>query len=81
MLMNVFEHSICAKEKVIAGTDDFELAQKIAFKTAKREHCDVDVINAFTGEVEYSLCSYLRVTYNDKQDVIEKYYEVKEREW
>ena len=81
MLMNVFEYNICTKKKAVAGTDDLELAKKIAFKIAKRQHCDVDIINAFTGEVHQSLVSILRVTYNANMEEIEKYYEVKEEEW
>jgi hypothetical protein len=79
--MNVFEYNICTKKKAVAGTDDLELAKKIAFKLAKREHCDVDIINAFTGEVHQSLVSYLHITYNEELEEIEKYYEVKEVEW
>lgn len=81
MLMNVFEYNICTKKKAVAGTDDLELAKKIAFKLAKREHCDVDIINAFTGEVHQSLECHLHITYNEKLEEIEKYYEVKEVEW
>jgi hypothetical protein len=79
--MNVFEYNICTKKKAVAGTDDLELAKKIAFKLAKREHCDVDIINAFTGEVHQSLACFLHVTYNETQEILEKYYEVKEVEW
>ena len=81
MMMNVFEHTIYAKKNAVAGTDDLELAKKIAFKIAKREHCDVDIINALTGEVEQSLCCILHVAYNADQEEIEKYYEVKENKW
>ena len=81
MKMEVFEYNIYAKEEVVAGTNDLDLAKKIAFKIAKREHCDVNIINAFTGEVHHSLVSYLHITYNEKVEEIEKFYEVKERVW
>lgn len=81
MLMNVFEYNICTKKKAVAGTDDLDLAKKIAFKIAEREHCDVDVINAFTGEVHQSLVCYLYVTYNANREKLEEFYKVKEREW
>ena len=79
--MEVFEYNIYAKKEIVAGTNDLELAKKIAFKISKREHCDVDIINAFTGEVHQSLISYLHVTYNADSEKIEKFYTVKEREW
>lgn len=51
MKMEVFEYNIYAKKEIVAGTNNFDLAKKIAFVVAKREHCDVDIINAFTGEI------------------------------
>lgn len=81
MKMEIFEYNIYAKKEIIAGTNDLDLAKKIAFKIAKRKHCDVDIINAFTGEVHQSLVCYLHITYNEKVEEIEKYYEVKERVW
>lgn len=81
MKMEIFEYNIYAKKEIVAGTNDLDLAKKIAFKLAKREHCDVDIINAFTGEVHQSLACYLHITYNEKQEELEKYYEVKEVEW
>ena len=81
MKMEIFEYNIYAKKEIVAGTNDLDLAKKIAFKFAKREHCDVDIINAFTGEVHQSLACYLHITYNETQEILEKYYEVKEVEW
>lgn len=81
MKMNVFEYTITAKQNDIAGCDDIELAKKIAFKVAKRKHCDVDVINAFTGEVVLSLVCFIHLTYNAEMEEVEKFYEVKERVW
>ena len=81
MKMEIFEYNIYAKKEVIAGTNDLDLAKKIAFKLAKREHCDVDIINAFTGEVHQSLVCFLHMTYNADLEEIEKFYEVKERVW
>ena len=81
MKMEVFDLNIYARKEVVAGMNDTDLAMVMAKKIAKREHCDVDVINAFTGEVVYSLVCYLHITYNEDMGEIEKYYEVKEREW
>jgi len=81
MLMNVFEYNICTKKKAVAGTDDFELAKEIAFKLAGKEHCDIDIINAFTGEVHFSLACYVHIVYNEEHEEVDKYYEVKEEEW
>ena len=81
MKMEVFEFGVYAKGEVVAGFNDLERATKYAFKVSKREHCDVDVINSFTGEVHKSYCCFLTVTYNAECEEIEKFYEVKEREW
>lgn len=81
MKMEIFEYNISAKNEVVAGTNDLDLAKKIAFKIAKRQHCDVDIINAFTGEVHQSLICYLHITYNADCEELEKFYEVKERVW
>ena len=81
MKMEIFEYNICAKQEIVAGTNDLDLAKKIAFKIAKRQHCDVDIINAFTGEIHQSLVSYLHITYNADGEELEKFYEVKERVW
>lgn len=81
MKMEIFEYNISARQEIVAGTNDLDLAKKIAFKIAKREHCDVDIINAFTGEVHQSLVCYLHITYNTDMEELEKFYEVKERVW
>ena len=81
MKMEIFEYNIYVKNEVIAGTNDLDLAKKIAFKIAKRQHCDVNIINAFTGEVHQSLVSILHVTYNANMEENEKYYEVIELAW
>lgn len=81
MKMEVFEYMVYAKKKMVAGFNDLERATKYAFKVSKRERCDTDVVNAFTGEIHKSYCCYLSVTYNADMEEIEKYYEVKEREW
>lgn len=81
MKMNVFEYTVSAKHEDIAAFDDLEHAKAYARVISKTEHCDTDVINAFTGEVHYSLCCYLHITYNADYEETEKYYEVKEREW
>ena len=81
MKMNVFEYAVTARGEDVAGFDNLEHASMFALKLAKHEHCDVDIINAFTGEVHLSLCSYLHITYNADKNEVEKFYEVKERAW
>lgn len=81
MKMEIFEFTVYAKDEIVAGFNDLDKAVRYAFKISKREHCDTDVINAFTGEVHKSWCCFLTVTYNADLEEIEKYYEVKEREW
>ena len=55
MKMNVFEYTIATHERDVAGPDQLEYARDMAYNVANTEHCDVDVINAFTGEVVMSL--------------------------
>ena len=81
MKMEVFEYGVYAKKELVAGFNDLDRATAYAFKVSKREHCDTDVINSFTGEVHKSYCCYLKITYNTDLEEIEKFYEVKEREW
>lgn len=81
MQMEVFEYGVYAKSNVVAGFNDLDRAKAYAFKVAKREHCDVDIINSFTGEVHQSLCCQIHITYSADMEEIEKFYEVKEREW
>lgn len=81
MKMEIFEFGVYAKGEIIAGFNDLDKAVKYAFKECKRERCDIDVINSFTGEVHKSYSCYLHMAYNATHEVVEKYYEVKEREW
>ena len=84
MKMEVFEYNICSKRQggnAVAGTNDLEYASDMAYNVANTEHCDVDVINAFTGEVHLSLVCYVHIIYNDELEELERTYEVKEREW
>lgn len=81
MKMNVFEYTVAAKYEDIASFENLDHANAFARSIAKTMHCDVDVINAFTGEVHTSLCCQLHITYNAEMEELEKYYEVKEREW
>ena len=81
MKMEIFEYGIYAKKEQVAGANDLEYAKQIAYLTATTMHCDVDIINSFTGEVHLSLVCYLHITYNADVEEIEKFYEVKEREW
>ena len=81
MKMEIFEFGVYAKGEIIAGFNDLDRANAYAFRVSKKEHCDTDVINSFTGEVHKSYACYLHITYNDTEEILEKYYEVKEREW
>ena len=81
MKMEVFEFGVYVKQEIVAGFNDLDRAISYAQKICKTEHCDVDIINAFTGEVHKSYGCYLHITYNATKEIIEKYYEVKEREW
>lgn len=81
MKMEVFEFGVYAKGDLIAGFNDLDRAKAYALKVAKREHCDIDIINSFTGEVHHSLCCIVHITYNANMEELEKSYEVKERWW
>ena len=81
MKMNVFEYTITDGNCDIAGCEDLELAKEIANIVAVEKHCDVDVINAFTGEVVYSLESFTYITINAYGKEIGRTYETKAREW
>ena len=81
MKMNVFEYTITDGNNDIAGCDDIELAKEVANIVAVEKHCDVDVINAFTGEVVYSLESFIHITLDAYGKEISKIYETKVREW
>ena len=81
MKMNVFEFTISAKHEDIAGFENLGMAIDFAKDFAEKHHCDVDVINAFTGEVHKSFVSYKIVTYNADNEQIEFKYRVAERVW
>ena len=81
MKMEIFEYTIYAKQEEVAGANDIEFAKDFAYNIANVKHCDVNVINAFTGEVVLSLVCIVRVTYNADMQEIERVYEVKEWEW
>lgn len=81
MKMNVFEYTITDGNQDIAGCDDLELAKEIANALAVEKHCDIDVINAFTGEVSYSLETLIHITLNAYGNEVSKIYETKVREW
>lgn len=78
MMMQVYEYNVYAKEKEVAGFDDVTRAECYARMVAHKEHCDVDVINAFTGEIHWHAQSYVHVTYNADMEEIETHYVVKE---
>lgn len=80
MKMNVFEYTITDGVKAIAGCEDLDLAKGIAYHLAEEKHCNIDVINAFTGEVVYSLECYIHLTFLLNRE-IDKSYEIKERVW
>ena len=78
MKMNVFEYTITDGRNDIASCEDLDLAKDIAYQLAEEKHCDIDVINAFTGEVVYSLECYIHLTlYHNRP--MDKCYEIKER--
>jgi hypothetical protein len=81
MKMNVFEYTITDGNFDIAGCDDLELAKEIANMLAVEKHCNIDVINAFTGEVSYSLESFIHITLDAYGNEVSKIYETKVREW
>ena len=81
MKMNVFEYTITDGNHDIAGCDDLELAKEIANALAIEKHCDIDVINAFTGEVSYSLETLIHITLDAYGNEVSKIYETKVREW
>lgn len=81
MKMEVFEYTIYAREEEVAGANDVEFAEQIAYLTADTMRCDVDVINAFTGEVILSLVCFKHIVWHADKEIVETYYEVKEREW
>jgi hypothetical protein len=81
MKMNVFEYTVAAKHEEIASFENLDHAKAFARHIANEEHCDVDIINAFTGEVHLSLVCYAYVAYNPLKDKTVTFYKVKEREW
>ena len=81
MKMEVFEYTIHARKEEVAGTNDLEFAKQIAHLTADTMHCDVDIVNSFTGEVHLSLVCFKRIVWHANKEIVKTYYEVKEREW
>ena len=81
MKMNVFEFTVSAKHEDIAGFENLETAVDFAHNFARKNHCDVDVINAFTGEVHKSLVCYEYMAYNPRRQELFTFYKVKERVW
>lgn len=81
MKMEVFEYTIYANKEEVAGANDLKLAEQIAYLTAETMHCDVDIIDSFTGEVHLSLACFKHIVWHADKEIVETYYEVKEREW
>lgn len=81
MKMNVFEYTITDGKSDIAGCENINIAKEVALMLATEKHCDIDIINAFTGEVVYSLECLIYITLNCYEQEIEKTYEVREKEW
>lgn len=81
MKMEVFEYGIYARKEEVAGANDLEFAEQIAHLTANTMHCDVDIINSFTGEVHLSLVCLKHIVWHADKEIVETYYEVKERGW
>jgi hypothetical protein len=77
MLMNVYEYNVSVKGENKAGFDDIDEAKDYAIAQAEKHHCDVDVINAFTGEVHLSLVCYRWVKYNAVNETLEEFYDIK----
>lgn len=81
MKMNVFEFTVSAKHEDIASFENLDHAIAFAKSIANIEHCDVDIINAFTGEVHKSFVCYAYIAYNPLTTEPFTFYKVKEREW
>jgi hypothetical protein len=81
MKMEIFEYTITDGNFDIAGCNDIDLAKEVALMLATEKHCDIDIINAFTGEVVYSLETIIHITMNCHGTQIEKTFETREREW
>lgn len=77
MLMNVYEYNVSVKGECVAGFNDLDDAKEFAMLQAEKYHCDVDVINAFTGEVHLSLVCYRLVKYNAVNEILEEFYNIK----
>lgn len=81
MKMNVFEFTVSAKGEDIAAFENLKYAIEFAKSYAEKQFCDVDVVNAFTGEVHKSYVTYAHLIYNSQQECLKTMYDVKEREW
>ena len=81
MKMEVFEYTIYTNKEEVAGANDLEFAKQIAYLTAETMHCNVDIIDSFTGEVHLSLVCYTYIAYNPLKKEAFTFYKIKEREW
>lgn len=77
MLMNVYEYNVAVKGENIAGFDNLDDAKEFAVLQAERKHCSVDVVNALTGEVHLCLVCYRWVKYNEADERLEEYFDIK----
>ena len=77
MQMEVFEFIVSAKKENVAGFNDLDKAKDYAIKVAEEKHCCVDVVNAFTGEVHLSLVCFHWVKYNETNESLEEFFDIK----
>lgn len=77
MLMHVYEYNVAVKGENVAGFDNLDDAKEFAVLQAERKHCSVDVVNAFTGEVHLCLVCYRWVKYNEADERLEEYFDIK----
>lgn len=73
MKMEVFEYTIYAREEKVAGANDVALAKQIARRVANIMHCNVDVIDTFTGEIIFSLVCFTHTVWNSAKKTTKTY--------
>lgn len=84
MKMEIFEYTVCTNQGEVAGFNNLDHAKAFAKHLANEEHCNVDVIDSFTGELHSSLVCHATIAYTlvgARFEEVSRSYEVKEREW
>ena len=76
MLMNVYEYNVAVKGECVAGFNDLDDAKAFARHSANEKHCEVMIINAFTGEVRLVLSVVVTIDYNSDLEEIRRTYKV-----